>query len=119
MEIGKTKKREKSRDPEEQHVPSGGSVSTLSFSSSHPFCPVDGTSITRVVFVIARGRDTEGRDTERRNGDGSQERVKDGKKISKTRDADSRANKYPALFCVYVRARLRVSDAASGFSNSN
>lgn len=76
-------------------MPSGGSVSTLSFSSSHPLYPVDGTSITRVVFVIARGRDTEGRDTERRNGDGSQERVKDGKKISKARGlaaADSRAN---------------------------
>lgn len=68
-------------------MPSGGSVSTLSFSSSHPLYPVDGTSITRVVFVIARGRDTEGRDTERRDGDGSQERVKDGKKISKAREA--------------------------------
>lgn len=52
-------------------MPSGGSVSTPSFSSSHTFCPVDGTSITRVVFVIARGRDTEGRDTERRAGNGS------------------------------------------------
>lgn len=66
------------------------SVSTLSFSFSHPFCPVDGTSITRVVFVIARGRDTEGRDTERRNGNGSQERVKDEKKISKARDLAAR-----------------------------
>lgn len=71
-------------------MPSGGSVSTLSFSFSHPFCSVDGTSITRVVFVIARGRDTEGKDTERRNSDGSQERVKDEKKISKARDLAAR-----------------------------
>ena len=56
-------------------MPSGGSVFysfvfflSLSLSLSHPFCPVDGTSITRVVFVIARGRDTEGKDTKRRNG---------------------------------------------------
>lgn len=103
-------------------MPSGGSVSTLSFSFDHPFCPVDGTSITRVVFVIARGRDTEGRDTERRNGDGSQERVKE-KKISKARDLAARIRvrtpEHPARFCVNVRARLRVFDAASGFSNSN
>lgn len=99
------RRREKSKGPEEQHVPSGGSVSTLSFSSSHPFRPVDGTSITRVVFVIARGRNTEGRDTERRNVSGSQERVKDGKKISgkKARDlcgfACERSSTSRAILC--------------------
>lgn len=81
------KREEEAGEAEKQQVPSeGGPVYLQLFRFLPCFLPVAGTSITRVVSVIIRGRDTRGRDTKKeKQCDGAGERAKDARFAAATR----------------------------------
>lgn len=115
----KEKKRGRSRGPEKQQVPSGGAGICCFVFFLPCFLPVAGTSITRVVFVIIRGRDTRGRDTKRRNR-AAEPRACEKFTVRSSNEGfeyETAANRvrtaiYPCAICVNAAARwLRVFDA--------
>lgn len=88
MEIGKTKKREKRGSAGATRAFRG--VGFYSFVFFFPSFLPGRWDVDHARCFRYCSRERRGRDTERRNGDGSQERVKDGKKISKARGLAAR-----------------------------